>query len=314
MKGAVLNTAVLTWRLPWGSRGSRLGRHLEGQRQHCPGGGPPGRPRVTKTRLLTWPCRFRPPGVSLQSSRGLQRHERTDSHDVLTNGGRPSGRPRIATSRGATQLQSASPDGRSPERPRVATAPKLKNWEERFLCWRVPMRVTENHNHTMPFGLPPRWRTGSRPSGRPRAATSSRTSTLATSPMAVALLGDRGSQHQHPDGRRRQVRGGGCPAGQPSIATTSTLRSSGSWVRLSSGATEDRNVETVTDKEIVKACGGSSFGRPRIATPQSTSRLTTCTEQRSFLGVAEDRNQVTDTARMFGVSPFQLAALASRLG
>jgi hypothetical protein len=28
-------------------------------------------------------------------------------------------------------------------------APKLKNWEERYLCWRVPMRVTEDHNVTV---------------------------------------------------------------------------------------------------------------------------------------------------------------------
>ncbi|AIA06584.1 hypothetical protein DC74_6143 [Streptomyces noursei] len=234
-------------------------------------------------------------------------------------GGRPRGRPWIATS------GSACPTGRSARvavvlrggrgsqhaRPHRSTSPSP--------VWRSSSGAAVDRNWK-PANTASRWCSrGGRPPGRPWIATLPRVAQCpADAIVAVVLRGGRGSQPyfgprmaraarcggrppgrpwiatRQRAGRRDAARGGGRPPGRPWIATqdprpvgVSSIR----W-RSSSGAAVDRNFLIVVHAGAQRGGGGRPPGRPWIATSPPCTPPAKAPTWRSSSGAAVDRNDV----------------------
>ena len=266
--------------------------------------------------------------VALWGDRGSQPHGRTRGRREATRGGRPLGRPRIATLA-------------LPVQHRVAG------------LWRSPSGATEDRNDLAHVAARDAIEGGGRPLGRPRIATYTTHCSASIryrrwrSPSGATE--DRNSST--PGGAGGIRAGGGRPLGRPRIATDARTRLSGStaeW-RSPSGATEDRNYcgnETCKlEMDVAVALwgdrgsqrpvrgpsqrrgrrGGRPLGRPRIATewgrlrrplsggggrPLGRPRIATTALQsgrirrrrwRSPAGATEDRN-VMSTLGLNGTS------------
>ena len=204
--------------------------------------------------------------VALRGDRGSQRLRRPACCCPRRSGGRPPGRPRIATRRWSGRSRLRRRGGRPPGRPRIATcpwtesAPAARQWrspsgatEDRnisratpsVVCvgWRSPSGATEDRNHpsSSTRRSARRWRS-------PSGATEDRNTRcsgrhLSRRRVAVALRGDRGSQPLPRGPRLHPHRRGGRPPGRPRIATrpgSPPWPGAARW-RSPSGATEDRN-------------------------------------------------------------------------
>src|SRR5699024_102962 len=133
--------------------------------------------------------------VTLRGDRGS--HLLHGPWDALggTDGGHPSGRPRIATTRGLVSASHIRHGGHPSGRPRIATLRPTPR-SSLHVRWRSPFGATEDRNYTwLGLGAPDvPWRS-------PFGATEDRNvSALAITCivgiMAVTLRGDRGSQHR----------------------------------------------------------------------------------------------------------------------
>ncbi len=229
------------------------------------GGRPPGRPRIATSpppsRRATpppWrspsgatedrngiigpvPCFVGVVAVALRGDRGSQRAGAHPDPGGPHGGGRPPGRPRIATTRPSAPSSPGTSGGRPPGRPRIAT----RRWP---CAWRTPGR-------------------GGRPPGRPRIATC------------------------WPSGCMSWTGGGGRPPGRPRIATAG--RRTHPPDRPSGGRPPGRpRIATKGSPESASKgwCGGRPPERPRIATTTPSSRATSPTTWRSPSGATEDRN------------------------
>ena len=230
--------------------------------------------------------------VALRGGRGSQPLRSLRSGREGPVGGRPPGRPRIATCwacanssamlglavalRGGRGSQRGRPPlhvqglqigGRPPGRPRIATS--------------------------TPSSDPPCRRFGGRPPGRPRIATTTRACPPPGAPgLAVALRGGRGSQpggHVRPRDVGRHWRS---PSGAAEDRNCGVCRQ-GKYCclwRSPSGAAEDRNLVAV---EI--GAGSTHWRSPSGAAedrnPATGSRTSPNSPWRSPSGAAEDRNQ-----------------------
>ena len=170
-------------------------------------------------------------------------------------GGRPPGRPKIATCSGS-----------SPRRPTRRWRPSPRTAEDRNLStlsqcanpggkWRPSPRTAEDRNSLAAITGPPSPPGGGRPPGRPRIATLTlRRAIRGMRHVAVVPQDGRGSQPAHLLHLQERRRRGGRPPGRPRIATP--------WLPGSLPAARR---------------GGRPPGRPRIATPSSSPTPTSTT-------------------------------------
>ena len=227
-------------------------------------------------------------------------------------GGRPSGRPRIATSGELDRAVQDPPGGRPSGRPRIATG-----WPSTPHVvsppWRPPFGAAEDRNLLVRAGTE-RTSTGGRPSGRPRIATTRAARWRRLRTLAAALRGGRGSQPREcvrqalaraawrpPFGAAEDRNDARERDGQPPVLAAALRGGRGSQQRY----TRRRRARETP--------GGRPSGRPRIATCRSrTSSLRTCSSWRPPFGAAEDRND--RSLQAFEVERLLAAALRGGRG
>ena len=192
-------------------------------------------------------------------------------------GGRPSGRPRIAT-RDCREADGGSDGGGRPSgRPRIATS-AVSAWGRGGVV-AVALRGGRGSQPAHRAAAPPRPRRGGRPSGRPRIATRYLRVTVPRSHC------------------------GGRPSGRPRIATSSRtmVTSPETLWRSPFGAAEDRNLEE-TGLRYGEATWRSPFGAAEDRNRCARRPRTKTGRWRSPFGAAEDRNlqRAGDKANQLG--------------
>ncbi len=187
---------------------------------------------------------------------------------VGCSGGRPPGRPRIATPVRWWRSSSASGGGRPPGRPRIATSDQPAT-QPVTRGWRSPSGAAKDRNvlSWAPSHAASPWRS---PSGAAEDRNGMRRAAWAPGPhVAVALRGGRGSQrHGLGDGGHRGIVAVALRGGRGSQQRRCGRRPGrGRRWRSPSGAAEDRNLDTATGtlvwQGVAVALRGGRGSQPR---------------------------------------------------
>lgn len=214
-------------------------------------------------------------------------------------GGRPPGRPRIATIRWTVTSASGctwrSPSEATEDRngyglwlliltgvcrlavalqaTRIATT--LRSWGmNSWIHWRSPSGVTEDRNQIQRWIVIPQGRTGGRPLGRPRIAIP-RVAAARSSPsrLAAAFCGDRESK-QPAQGLRATESPAVALRGDPdSQRRHSCLLGQRRHAAAIPTMAEDRNPAVLMPAKVVHGCGGRPLGQlARASSPMGSMR------------------------------------------
>ncbi len=234
---------------------------------------PSGAPEDRNTTMTT--AASETTGWRLPSGATEDRNPVPHSSRKERSGGRPLGRSRIATSR--------SPRGTSrPDRMAVvlrgARGSQHRLEEGRMVCGQVAVAPWGDRGSQLCTRVararPPR--SGGRPPGRPRIATTATGPRPGTAAKWRSSSGDRGSQLHPGQGRSHREYGGGRPPGQPRIATLAPPGLSSPSSRVAVALRGDRGIATPsrTPRPGPRRWRRSPFGGPRIATSTSAGRRT----------------------------------------
>ncbi len=229
--------------------------------------------------------------VVLRDGRGSQRHRRRGLVRAVRGGGRPSGRPRIATAHphraavlGAGVAVVLRDDRGS--QPQARPGPEREGWR-----WRSSFGTTEDRNHRPKWARTPvaKWRSSF-------GTTEDRNLTARRPPehpprwrSSFGTTEDRNNPAGHGRHQGREWRSSFGTTEDRNAAALARITDEVLW-RSSFGATEDRNTFRVGRGGQRRAGGGRASGRPRIATSAASASRRLAWRWRSPFELTEDRN------------------------